>query len=124
MLEGWYCRSLANQKTPTGNNTEREQLESDDELQSKPSGTVSGAAPAASSSASTGTANANVDYKERYRNLKRKLKFLIYVSKIVKIIQNESFNRVVLLGKRVLSGFAAYKPTTLTKGFPRSIVPN
>ncbi|XP_034475885.1 uncharacterized protein LOC117782897 [Drosophila innubila] len=94
MLEGWYCRSLANQKTPTDNNTEREQLESDDELQSKPSGTVSGAAPAASSSASTGTANVNVDYKERYRNLKRKLKFLIY--------ENEYFQDLLHTNQRRL----------------------
>ncbi|KAL7735378.1 hypothetical protein ACLKA6_003228 [Drosophila palustris] len=94
MLEGWYCRSLANQKSSAGNNTEREQLESDDELQSKPSGAVSGTVPAASSSASTGTANANVDYKERYRNLKRKLKFLIY--------ENEYFQDLLHTNQRRL----------------------
>lgn len=81
MLDGWYCRSLANQKT-TSNKTEGEHLESDEEAHTKQSAAVSEAAPptAATSSASTGTANGNIDYKERYRNLKRKLKFLIYVS--------------------------------------------
>lgn len=93
MLEGWYCRSLANQKTTTGN-TEGEHLESDDELQQKPSVAVSGAVPATSSSASTGTANANVDYKERYRNLKRKLKFLIY--------ENEYFQDLLHTNQRRL----------------------
>ncbi|KAH8299560.1 hypothetical protein KR044_002779 [Drosophila immigrans] len=90
MLEGWYCRSLANQKATTGN-TEQE---SDEELQTKPSAAVSGQVPLASSSASTGTANVNVDYKERYRNLKRKLKFLIY--------ENEYFQDLLHTNQRRL----------------------
>ncbi|KAH8355196.1 hypothetical protein KR093_008153 [Drosophila rubida] len=93
MLEGWYCRSLANQKVTTGN-TEQEHLESDDELQAKPSAAVSGQVAGASSSASTGTANVNIDYKERYRNLKRKLKFLIY--------ENEYFQDLLHTNQRRL----------------------
>lgn len=87
MLDGWYCRSLANQKT-TSTKTNQEHLESDEEAHTKQStmpgttaaASAAGATTAASSSTSTGTANENIDYKERYRNLKRKLKFLIYVS--------------------------------------------
>lgn len=82
MLEGWYCRSLANQKTKS-NKTEREQQESEDEHhQSKePCSSVPRALPAAMSS--TSTAHSSIDYKERYRNMKRKLKFLIYVSRFI-----------------------------------------
>lgn len=50
MLEGWYCRSIAN------NNADAE--EEDDE--ESPEEEVP-------------------NYKDQYRNLKRKLKFLIYV---------------------------------------------
>lgn len=78
MLEGWYCRSLANQKTKS-NKTEREQQESEDEHH--PSSSVPRALPAAMSS--TSTAHSSIDYKERYRNMKRKLKFLIYVSRFI-----------------------------------------
>lgn len=52
MLEGWYCRSIAN------NNADAE--EEDDE--ESPEEEVP-------------------NYKDQYRNLKRKLKFLIYVCK-------------------------------------------
>ncbi|EDW61110.1 uncharacterized protein [Drosophila virilis] len=95
MLDGWYCRSLANQK-PTSNRTEGEHLESDEEAHTKQSAAVSEAAPptAATSSASTGTANGNIDYKERYRNLKRKLKFLIY--------ENEYFQDLLHTNQRRL----------------------
>lgn len=50
MLEGWYCRSIAN------NNAEVEDDEEDSPEEEVP------------------------NYKDQYRNLKRKLKFLIYVS--------------------------------------------
>ncbi|EDW09861.1 protein HEG [Drosophila mojavensis] len=100
MLDGWYCRSLANQKT-TSTKTEKEHLESDEEAHTKEStmrGTAAsaaaGAATAASSSTSTGTANENIDYKERYRNLKRKLKFLIY--------ENEYFQDLLHTNQRRL----------------------
>lgn len=50
MLEGWYCRSIAN------NNADAEEEDEED---------------------SPGEEVPN--YKDQYRNLKRKLKFLIYV---------------------------------------------
>ncbi|EDW01248.1 INO80 complex subunit E [Drosophila grimshawi] len=98
MLEGWYCRSLANETT-TAHKTERQHLESDDDhLQTKQSATVPGAAGpvglAESSSASTGTEHPSIDYKERYRNLKRKLKFLIY--------ENEYFQDLLHTNQRRL----------------------
>ncbi|KAH8395385.1 hypothetical protein KR222_009221 [Zaprionus bogoriensis] len=93
MLEGWYCRSLANQKTKS-NKAEREQQESDDELQHKQSAAASREIPAAFSSASTDTANSRIDYKERYKNMKRKLKFLIY--------ENEYFQDLLHTNQRRL----------------------
>lgn len=53
MLEGWYCRSIAN------NNAEVEDDEEDSPEEEIP------------------------NYKDQYRNLKRKLKFLIYVSHLI-----------------------------------------
>ncbi|XP_017839912.2 INO80 complex subunit E, partial [Drosophila busckii] len=79
MLDGWYCRSLANEK-PTENSN---------------AGTTEASATAASSSASTATANqANIDYKERYTSMKRKLKFLIY--------ENEYFQDLLHTNQRRL----------------------
>lgn len=49
MLEGWYCRSIAN------NNADAEDDDDDSPEEEVP------------------------NYKDQYRNLKRKLKFLIYV---------------------------------------------
>lgn len=81
MLEGWYCRSLASQKTKP-NKTEREHQESEDEhIQNKESAAVSRGLPA--SLGPTSTAHSTIDYKERYRNMKRKLKFLIYVGILI-----------------------------------------
>lgn len=50
MLEGWYCRSIAN------NNADAEDEDEDSPEEEVP------------------------NYKDQYRNLKRKLKYLIYVS--------------------------------------------
>lgn len=50
MLEGWYCRSIAN------NNADAEEEDDEDSPEEE--------VP---------------NYKDQYRNLKRKLKFLIYV---------------------------------------------
>ena len=50
MLEGWYCRSISN------NNADVEDEDEDSPEEEVP------------------------NYKDQYRNLKRKLKFLIYVS--------------------------------------------
>lgn len=52
MLEGWYCRSIAN------NNADAEEDDDEDSPEEE--------VP---------------NYKDQYRNLKRKLKFLIYVRK-------------------------------------------
>lgn len=52
MLEGWYCRSIAN------NNADAEEEDDEDSPEEE--------VP---------------NYKDQYRNLKRKLKFLIYVCK-------------------------------------------
>lgn len=52
MLEGWYCRSIAN------NNADAEGEDDEDSPEEE--------VP---------------NYKDQYRNLKRKLKFLIYVRK-------------------------------------------
>lgn len=49
MLEGWYCRSIAN------NNADAEEDDEESPEEEVP------------------------NYKDQYRNLKRKLKFLIYV---------------------------------------------
>lgn len=52
MLEGWYCRSIAN------NSAELEEDEDESPEEETP------------------------NYKDQYKNLKRKLKFLIYVRNI------------------------------------------
>lgn len=56
MLEGWYCRSIAN------NNADAEDDDDDSPEEEAP------------------------NYKAQYRSLKRKLKFLIYVSKSVFVL--------------------------------------
>lgn len=52
MLEGWYCRSIAN------NNADADEEDGEDSPEEE-----------------------TLNYKDQYRNLKRKLKFLIYVRK-------------------------------------------
>ncbi|BFG03337.1 INO80 complex subunit E [Drosophila madeirensis] len=100
MLEGWYCRSLANQEEGAVKD-EPLQQESDEEQPTRNIGQVhargvGAGAPASSSSASAGIANNanNVDYKDRYKNLKRKLKFLIY--------ENEYFQDLLHTNQRRL----------------------
>ncbi|XP_067006898.2 uncharacterized protein [Anabrus simplex] len=66
MLDGWYCRSMAA-------NTEEEEEEDDDEEESQ---------------------EEVVNYKNQYRNLKRKLKFLIY--------ENECFQETLRTMQRRL----------------------
>lgn len=70
MLDGWYCRSLANEQTgeqnfSTGNNDNNEESDSD----SQENNDVQNCSDATNT----------IDYKVQYRQLKRKLKFLIYV---------------------------------------------
>jgi len=56
MLEGWYCRSIAN------NNADAEEEDDEDSPEEE--------VP---------------NYKDQYRNLKRKLKFLIYVCEKISV---------------------------------------
>ncbi|EDW72556.1 uncharacterized protein Dwil_GK20638 [Drosophila willistoni] len=105
MLDGWYCRSLANQGEE---NFVKDEQESEEEV--TPPGTVKGRVPkphaaggaVGPSSSGLGpsgsvdpSSNDNViDYKERYKNLKKKLKFLIY--------ENEYFQDVLHTNQRRL----------------------
>ncbi|XP_033253185.1 uncharacterized protein LOC117192575 [Drosophila miranda] len=96
MLKGWYCQSLANQEEGAVKD-EPHQQESDEEQPARNIGHANDrGAPASSSSASAGTANnaSAVDYKDRYKNLKRKLKFLIY--------ENEYFQDLLHTNQRRL----------------------
>ncbi|KAH8288991.1 hypothetical protein KR054_004052 [Drosophila jambulina] len=99
MLEGWYCRSLANQGEAAIKD-EPQQPESDDEPPPPARDRVQAiahGAPLAGSSASAGMGiggGSAVDYKERYKNLKKKLKFLIY--------ENEYFQDLLHTNQRRL----------------------
>ncbi|KAH8339837.1 hypothetical protein KR067_000071 [Drosophila pandora] len=94
MLEGWYCRSLANQE---GAVKEEPQPDSEEEPAPAVGGrsqvAVRGGVAASSSSASAGTGTAAVDYKERYKNLKKKLKFLIYVRNSIFTLTRSNLTR-------------------------------
>lgn len=92
MLGGWYCRSMANQQSSGGPLHEQD----DDDLEAADvggGGTTGdgaevlgggGAGDSASeedeSQAVTMSQNAAVDYRAHYSGLKKKLKFLLYVS--------------------------------------------
>ncbi|KAH8402298.1 hypothetical protein KR009_011098 [Drosophila setifemur] len=95
MLEGWYCRSLANQGGGAIKD-EPQQPESDEDAQPQARERVQVVARGglASSSASAETGPNAVDYKERYKNLKKKLKFLIY--------ENEYFQDLLHTNQRRL----------------------
>lgn len=71
MLDGWYCRSLANQNATRNNDNDNKHepnvVDDSDESQDIP---VSRLMP-------------RVDYKAQYLALKKKLKFLLYVSRMV-----------------------------------------
>lgn len=74
MLDGWYCRSLANEQQAAQHNDNTEQNvevneDTDSDSQDNDESHQGG-----------GATNNTVDYKNQYRYLKRKLKFLIYVS--------------------------------------------
>ncbi|XP_030381426.1 uncharacterized protein LOC115629182 [Scaptodrosophila lebanonensis] len=72
MLDGWYCRTLANQEASV-----KIEQESDEEAR-----TTSVSAPGV------------IDYKERYKKLKQKLKFLVY--------ENEYFQDLIATNQRRL----------------------
>lgn len=65
MLDGWYCRTMANQNATQNNDHEPNVVDDSDESQDIP---VARLMP-------------RVDYKAQYIALKKKLKFLLYVSK-------------------------------------------
>ncbi|EDX06553.1 GD10763 [Drosophila simulans] len=94
MLDGWYCRSLANQE----DGAIKDEPPSDDEPAQPARDRVPpisrGAAPASSSSVSAGLGAGETDFKERYKNLKKKLKFLIY--------ENEYFQDLLHTNQRRL----------------------
>lgn len=68
MLDGWYCRSFANQNASEDNDHDEDHepnvVDDSDESQDIP---VAHLTP-------------RVDYKSQYNSLKKKLKFLLYVS--------------------------------------------
>ena len=64
MLDGWYCRTMANQNATENNDHEPHVVDDSDESQDIP---VARLMP-------------RVDYKSQYITLKKKLKFLLYVS--------------------------------------------
>lgn len=55
MLDGWYCRSMANANSPDDESVDDEESVDEDV----------------------------VNYREQYQSLKRKLKYLIYVSSYI-----------------------------------------
>lgn len=68
MLDGWYCRSFANQNASGDNDNDEDHepnvVDDSDESQDIP---VAHLMP-------------RVDYKSQYTSLKKKMKFLLYVS--------------------------------------------
>lgn len=88
MLDGWYCRSLANEKMSKRSSVEEPPPaeaghEDSDSQESQDVEAAEGARGRSESGEAAGSISGNtnvVDYKAQYRYLKRKLKFLIYVS--------------------------------------------
>ncbi|EDM17360.1 similar to hypothetical protein FLJ90652, isoform CRA_d [Rattus norvegicus] len=78
-----------------------------------------------------GPADGEVDYKKKYRNLKRKLKFLIYVStgvgRLWSVRPSSERTSVYPCGKggtRVLPGGAQEGAKKIAEGFPRQEFPS
>lgn len=91
MLDGWYCRSIGNNAGAEEEEEEEEEEESQEEV---------------------------INYKAHYRNLKRKLKFLIYVSFSVLVLWFQKlsvvsrcqyscnkFNSCIVVGYNFMPGF-------------------
>lgn len=78
MLEGWYCRTLANEQAAASQNHQ-----DDDDNDQGDSGSED-------SQEGGQNYNSQVDYKAQYRYLKQKLKFLLYVSIISMSVTHES----------------------------------
>ncbi|XP_017077548.1 INO80 complex subunit E isoform X2 [Drosophila eugracilis] len=99
MLDGWYCRSLANQEE----GAIKDEPPSDDEPQQPARDRVPaisrGAAPARSSTASAGLGPTDKDFKERYKNLKKKLKFLIYENEYFQDLLHSNQRRLLKVSR-------------------------
>lgn len=76
MLDGWFCRTLANEQSGTQPPQQNHSGDLNDDQMDDDSGTDE------SQDGIHDNFNNPVDYKAQYRYLKRKLKFLIYVSSI------------------------------------------
>lgn len=80
MLDGWYCRTMASQQSRQQNDhdddNEPNVVDDSDESQDIP---VAHLMP-------------RVDYKTQYNTLKKKLKFLLYVSRKSMSMTNSSAN--------------------------------
>lgn len=98
MLDGWYCRSIANQQSSGGAPNEQ-----DDDLEEAVVGDRRNVGPSGDNNCVGGgevgdsgsedesqavtmshnTINQRIDYRAQYSGLKKKLKFLLYVSKSI-----------------------------------------
>ncbi|XP_041563232.1 INO80 complex subunit E [Drosophila elegans] len=94
MLEGWYCRSLANQEEGAIKDEPPSDEEPPPPARDRVPANSRGAALASSSSVSAGLGANETDFKERYKTLKKKLKFLIY--------ENEYFQDLLHTNQRRL----------------------
>lgn len=81
MLDGWYCRTMANQNATQNNDHEPNVVDDSDESQDIP---VARLMP-------------RVDYKAQYITLKKKLKFLLYVSRHAHSSLNKPHFKIVLI---------------------------
>lgn len=90
MLDGWYCRSMANQQSssidPDDNQSQSHQM-TQQQHHNLPTQHDGHNAADSGSDDDSHTAvgnipniNPRIDYKAQYNNLKKKLKFLLYVS--------------------------------------------
>lgn len=76
MLDGWYCRTMANQQQSLDQNDQEDERPHHRQPQHH-SGSEE-----ESQVVSNMLGNQRTDYKSQYTNLKKKLKFLLYVSSL------------------------------------------
>lgn len=102
MLSGWYCRSMANQQAAqtdeTDPNVDDDSGSDDDSQEQQQTQSGIGIGSGNGGGNSSGAPNA-VDYKSQYRYLKRKLKFLIYVSITTQAYKSTNFKNLHSAGK-------------------------
>lgn len=112
MLDGWYCRTMANQNA--AQNNEPNVVDDSDDSQDIP---VARLMP-------------RVDYKAQYIQLKKKLKFLLYVSSLsfawilffgsCKTLM--AFIQMFRLGKWIFPRCTSIQPTSFIESHKRSVV--